>query len=117
VEDMGHFNNAVFAAAIEKEMSRTLHPWTAHSGSAQRKVVSPRAPDHDLGSVSRSWTLGIGSDVLFLARLRLPRFIAGASMPEQMNTCAPAPWARNRRLVRWQTPRGPVPSRTPNRAR
>jgi hypothetical protein len=71
VEDTGHFNNAVFAAAIEKEMSRILHPWTAHAGSAQRKVVSPRAPDHDLGSLSRfalsildDWTLGIGSDVL-----------------------------------------------------
>ena len=48
VKDASHFDYAVVTAAIEKKMARLLHPCAAHSGPAQRNVVSPRAFGHDL---------------------------------------------------------------------
>ncbi len=37
-------------AAVEQKMRRLLHPSSAYVSSAQRKMVSPRALGHELGT-------------------------------------------------------------------
>jgi hypothetical protein len=59
------FNHAIVAAAIEKEMSRLPHASAAYSALAERKMVSPRALDHELRPLFRAWPLGIGSDIAY----------------------------------------------------
>ena len=64
VENAGYLDHAVGAAAVEEKMPGLFDAGAACPAPAQRNVVGPRAPDHDLGALLRAWPLGIGSYVL-----------------------------------------------------
>ena len=63
MKNAGHFNYAVFAAAIEKKMTRLLHAWAAHAAPAELQVISPRPFDHNFWPLFRAWPLGVFANI------------------------------------------------------
>lgn len=63
MQDAGHLNDAVIAAAIEKKVARVLHRRAAHPRTAQGNVIGPCAFNHDLRTFFRARPLMVRFNV------------------------------------------------------